>query len=236
MARITLPVEELATITRLALSAAITDDSAPVGIRSVKFTVGPGPQHLHHYEHRTFKPSPFVGDAITAVATDRYRMVWATAPMEPLPATTIADAFDFHIEAALLKRWLAWAPKRKSPRSAPPKVVVEVLEQAVTFTVGEDGWEQAVTLPRTDVGTFPPNFPNLRNVVTHGEAEQPDHWAVNPTYAAQMFTALSKACKWREPVAVSSGGANKPVRFSTVGPVKGEGIHASGLLMIVKDL
>lgn len=232
MARFTMPVEELATIIRLALSAAPTDDSAPDSIRSVRFTFGPGDKHMPHYQHRTFKEVAVTDVALSAAATDRYRMVWATAPAEPTPSTDAAEALDFAVPAMMLRRWVTWAPKRKSSRAVPPKAVVEVTDHVVIITVGEDGWEQATTLPRTDAGRDRPSVPNLRNVVTYDTVEQPDHWAINAVYGAQMLTALSKVCKWREPVAVSSGGANKPVRFSTVG----SGVQASGLVMIVKDL
>jgi hypothetical protein len=225
--RFTMTVPDLTALVAMVSHAAATDDIAPAAMRSLKFTIAPGAEHIPHFAHRTFAKAPVrMPTAISAAATDRYRLAWATAKCEPTSEGEVTPV-EFLLRADALRKMLAAFPKAgRKPSDGPQKVVIEVTDSAVQFTVGGVEYEQATTLARVRH-----DFPNLGRVIQYDEKVE-STFAVNPAFAAEMFTAFTKVRKWREPVAVSTYGDHKPVRFS----MDNEGdLMASGLLMPVKE-
>jgi hypothetical protein len=222
---ITIPMGNLTSLVRVVGHAAGKDNSIP-SLQVLKFTAGDGDDLLPHFEHRTFSRRAVSGPSLSAVATDRYRMVWASSKctIEPL---VLGGPAEFMLEVGPLLSMVQRFPKQPTGRRRRSlDVVIVVTGEHVQFTVKGDEFEQTSTLPRVWF-----QFPNVEKVATYGmEKPQPEHYAVSPVFAADMFTAFQKVCRYREPVAVSSSGGNSPVRFSM--PNGGQ-VAASGLLMPV---
>jgi DNA polymerase III sliding clamp (beta) subunit (PCNA family) len=225
--RFTMTAADLTHLVTMVSHAASTDDTLPA-FRCLKFTIGPGADHLPHFTHRTFAPAPVrMPMAISAAATDRFRLAWATAPCEATSETALVAPVEFMLRGDMLRKMLAAFPKqaRRRPSDPPFKVVIEVLDSAVQFTVGGVEFEQATTLARTKF-----DFPKLDKVVVF-DTEVSSTFAVDPRFAAEMFTAFTKVRRYREAIAVSTYGEHKPVRFS----MDNDGdLMASGMLMPVK--
>jgi hypothetical protein len=224
--KITIPMANLTKMIGFAGHAASDDRFGPTVLTAVQFFAGPGDQHVPHFTHRTFDEDKRTVPMLTAAATDRYRLAWASAEctVEGVPES-------FMVSAAALRSMVRGFPAMGSGRNKRSyDVVIEVLEKsAVRFTVADEAadYEQSTTLARVG-GTFP----NLSRVLRFGHDQmKPEHFAVSPSFAEQMFAAYSRVHRRREPVAVSITGDNLPVRFSM--PTDGE-VRASGMLMPVK--
>jgi hypothetical protein len=224
--KITMPMANLMKMIGFAGHAAGDEQWLPT-LACIQFTAGPGEDHIPHFGHRTFDEDKRTAPLLTAAATDRFRLAWASSEcvIEGKPDT-------FMVTAAALRSMVRGFPAMGSGKNRRSyDVVIEVLEKsAVRFTVADeaDDYEQATTLAVVG-GTFP----NLGKVVRFGhEQMKPESFAVNPTYAEQMFAAFARVHRHREPVAVSITGDNLPVRFSM--PTDGE-VRASGMLMPVKE-
>ena len=229
----TLPMSTLSQMIGVVSHAAMTDEMLPA-LRCLKFTIGAGPEHVAHLDNRTFAKVPVTVPSLTLAATDRYRMMWATAPCKMPDEVVAGKPVEFTVTATALRALAASFPKVGRGRKAVnPNVTIEQVEGArgltvVRFTVTTPESEQVTTL-----AMGPADFPDFNKVVKYGHEEPtPDLFAVNPTYAAQMFAAFNKVRFPRGPVAVSAVGANKPVRFA-MDPT--DAMMASGLLMVIKQ-
>jgi hypothetical protein len=228
---VTIPQHTLAQMVAMVGHAASTEDWGHGALRTIRFTIGDAYDHVPHYEHRTFTKRSMAGTAISMAATDRYRLAWATAGCTaPAP---MESQVEFLLSATALRKMVAAMPKpvrRKPSDKHVPLVTLTVGDTFVRFAVGDGDYVQETTLAKAGDAS---GFPKLDRVVKFGrESDNPDHFALNPAYAAEMFMAFNKVRRWKEPIAVSSSGDNLPVRFSM--PNEGE-VMASGMLMPVKE-
>jgi hypothetical protein len=225
---ITLPMTHLVQLVRFAGHAASDEKWGLPALSCIQFTAGPGEDHLPHYEHRTFSEHRVKAPLLTAAATDRFRLAWASAgcKVEGDPAT-------FMVTAVALRSMVRGLPAQGSGRNKRSyDVTITLLERgAARFTVSDEatGYEQSTTL-----ATVPGDFPKIGKVLRFGnEQAKPDCYAVNPVYAAQMFDAFRHIRPYRGvPIAVSHTGDNLPVRFSMVNDTE---VRASGMLMPMKE-
>lgn len=228
MTTITLPMTHLMQMVRFTGHAAAEDKWGLPALSCIQFTAGPGDDHLPHYEHRTFAEHRVSAPLLTAAATDRFRLAWSSAQ-----CTIEGDPASFMVTAVALRSMVRGLPAQGTGRLKRHfDVTIEVLEKsAVRFSVEDEatGYRQSTTLATVE-GTFP----KLEKVLRFGhEQMKPECYAVNPTYAAQMFDAFARIRPYRGvPVAVSHTGDNLPVRFSMVND---SDVRASGMLMPVKE-
>lgn len=226
--KIVIPMTHLQQLIQFTGHAAAEDKYGLPALSCIQFTAGPGEEHIPHFEHRTFTEHRLDTPLLTTAATDRFRLAWASAQckVEGDPAT-------FMVTAVALRSMVRGLPAQGSGRNKRHfDVTIEVLEKsAVRFTVADEGtgYEQSTTL-----ATVEGPFPKLEKVLRFGhEQMKPESYAVNPTYAAQMFDAFARVRPYRGvPVAVSQTGDNLPVRYSMVNDTE---VRASGMLMPVKE-
>lgn len=224
---ITVPMKHLMQLIQFTGHAAAEEKFGLPALACIQFTVGPGEEHIPHYEHRSFAEHRLDIPLLTTAATDRFRLAWASAACK-----VEGDPVSFMVTAVALRSMVRGLPAQGTGRNKRHfDVTIEVLEKsAVRFSVEDEatGYRQSTTL-----ATVPGDFPKLAKVLRFGhEQMKPESFAVNPTYAAQMFDAFARIRPYRGvPVAVSHTGDKLPVRFSMVNDTE---VRASGMIMPVK--
>lgn len=221
-----------------AATAASTDKTLPV-LNSVNVSFGDTPDH-YDSDH-SVKVSPY---GVTFTATDRYRLLWGTAAIDPQSSSP--TPFSVSVDAKALVAVAKSVPKPARGVPATSVTVTVTVDTAheyepVRFDVLVGG---QLTASRT-IGQPVGEFPRFRNLIPTFERDSgsPAGAAVSAHYLATIATAAGKA-KGSKTTAVSlraHGGADEYARKPVAIAVCDQGSDAgnpqvvlSGLLMPVR--